>query len=61
MPVYNAMLAGGAIGTAASVALFAFVPAYHNFVMWQWHAMAQHPVLILPAVAIGCVAGWLSD
>tara|TARA_Y100000401_G_scaffold32339_1_gene23736 strand:+ start:874 stop:1041 length:168 start_codon:yes stop_codon:yes gene_type:complete len=48
---------GSGIGLTAAVAMFYTIPAYHDFIMWQF----SHPVVWLLGLPVGIALGYLND
>ena len=48
---------GALIGLVIAVALFFTVPAYHNFIVWQF----QHPIVILLGFITGITFAIVTD
>jgi len=56
-PQLKGFAIGSSIGLAVAIPLFLTVPAYHNFIMWQF----AHPALFLIALPLGYLVAVLTD
>ena len=48
---------GTFIGIVPASLMYFTVPAYHNYIQWQF----QHPAILVPAALIGLAIGYFAD